>query len=277
MQPTGLVDIGINLAHDSYDHDRPEVIYRAIAAGVERMVVTGSSLESNARAIEICESWPEVLRATAGVHPHHAREFSREDLATLEQQLRHPLVSSAGECGLDYFRNFSPPADQRRAFADQLELATRVGKPVFLHQRDAHTDFMAVLRDYLPDISMAVVHCFTGTAPELEAYLDAGLYVGLTGWICDERRGLGVKELAAGIPLDRLMIETDGPYLMPRTIRPKPSHRRNEPMYLSYILDAICEVRSEPKADIAAATSRNALKFFSFNGKDSSVDGLGKS
>jgi len=264
MQPTGLVDIGINLAHDSYDHDRPEVIARALAAGVTRMVVTGSSLESNARAIEICDTWPELLRATAGIHPHHAREFSREDLPLLERQLGHPLVGSAGECGLDYFRNFSPPADQRRAFMDQLELATRVGKPVFLHQRDAHADFMAVLRDYLPNISKAVVHCFTGTGPELEAYLDAGLFVGLTGWICDERRGLAVKELAAEIPLDRLMIETDGPYLMPRTVHPRPSHRRNEPMYLSYILDAISEVRSESREEVAAATSHNALKFFSF-------------
>jgi TatD DNase family protein len=265
MQPTGLVDIGINLAHDSYDHDRPEVIARALAAGVTRMVVTGSSLDSNARAIEICESWPELLRATAGVHPHHAREFSRSDLPTLELQLSHPLVGSAGECGLDYFRNFSPPADQRRAFADQLELATRVGKPVFLHQRDAHADFMDVLRDYLPHISRAVVHCFTGTGPELEAYLAAGLYVGLTGWICDERRGLMVRQLAAEIPLDRLMIETDGPYLMPRTIRPKPSHRRNESMYLQYILDSLDEVRTEPKEEIAAATSRNAMVFFNFS------------
>jgi len=265
MQPTGLVDIGVNLAHDSYDQDRAEVITRALAAGVTHMVVTGSSLESNFRAIEICEAWPQLLRATAGVHPHHAREFSRSDLPTLEEQLSHPLVGSAGECGLDYFRNFSPPAEQRRAFADQLELASRLGKPLFLHQRDAHADFMDLLRDHLPHISRAVVHCFTGDGAELEAYLAAGLYVGLTGWICDERRGLSVRQLAAEIPLDRLMIETDGPYLLPRTIQPRPSHRRNEPMYLSFILKSISQVRSEPVEDIAAATSRNAMFFFGFS------------
>lgn len=262
MQPTGLVDIGINLAHDSYDHDREAVIARAVEAGVTRMVVTGSSLESIRVAIGICREWPGLLRATAGVHPHHAREFPRSDLPRLEELLADPMVASAGECGLDYFRNFSPPADQRRAFADQLGLAVQTGKPVFLHQRDAHADFMALLRDYLPHISKAVVHCFTGTGAELEAYLSAGLFVGLTGWICDERRGLAVKALAREIPLDRLMVETDGPYLMPRNIQPKPSHRRNEPMYLPYIIQSISEVRAEPYDEIAAATAENAVSFF---------------
>lgn len=262
MQPHPLVDIGINLAHDSFDHDRAEVIARAVGAGVERLVVTGSSLESTARAIELCRHWPDRLRATAGIHPHHAREFPDSDLPRLEALLADPMVTSAGECGLDYFRNFSPPGEQRRAFAAQLELAARLGKPVFLHQRDAHSDFMRVLSDYLPHISTAVVHCFTGTGDELLDYLAAGLSVGITGWICDERRGLGVRELVREIPLDRLMIETDGPYLMPRNIVPKPSHRRNEPMYLPYILNSICEVRGDSPEAIAAATTRNALAFF---------------
>jgi TatD DNase family protein len=262
MQPHALVDIGINLAHDSYDHDRAEVIARAVEAGVERLVVTGSSLASTARAIELCRQWPDRLRATAGIHPHHARDFPESDRPGLEALLQDPMVTSAGECGLDYFRNFSPHADQRRAFATQLELAARLGKPVFLHQRDAHEDFMSVLRDYLPNISKAVVHCFTGSGDELQDYLAAGLFVGLTGWICDERRGLGVRQLIPEIPLDRLMIETDGPYLMPRNVTPRPSHRRNEPMYLRYIFNSICEVRTEAPEAIAAATTHNAMIFF---------------
>jgi TatD DNase family protein len=262
MTPPALVDIGINLAHDSYDHDRDEVIARALAAGVCRMVITGSSLDSTARAIELCRQHPDLMRATAGVHPHHAEAFAAGDEARLAALMSDPMVTAAGECGLDYFRNFSCPKAQRDAFARQLGIAVAAGKPLFLHQRDAHADFIAILREYLREIPRAVVHCFTGTGDELEDYLAAGLYVGITGWICDERRGLGVKALTREIPLDRLMIETDGPYLLPRNLPRKVSHRRNEPMYLPYILEAISEVRTEPVAEIADAVTRNALIFF---------------
>ena len=262
MQPHALVDIGINLAHDSYDHDREQVVERALAAGVQRMVVTGSSLDSARRAIDICARWPGLMRATAGIHPHHAAEFPDSDLPRLAELLADPMATSAGECGLDYFRDFSPRDEQRRAFVGQLELAARLGKPVFLHQRDAHADFMAILSDYLPQLPRAVVHCFTGSGDELQQYLAAGLFVGITGWICDERRGTGVLQLTRDIPLQRLMIETDGPYLMPRNIRPKLNHRRNEPMYLLYVFNAICGVRAEDPAEIAAFTTRNAIKFF---------------
>jgi TatD DNase family protein len=262
MQPHPLVDIGINLAHDSYDHDREDVVEAAVAAGVVRMVVTGSSLESSQRAIELCERWPQWLRATAGIHPHHAADFPDSQLPELAALLSHPMVTSAGECGLDYFRDFSPRDTQRRAFAGQLDLAARLGKPVFLHQRDAHADFMAILADFLPGLPRAVVHCFTGNGDELQDYLAHGMSVGLTGWICDERRGMEVLHLVPGIPLNRLMIETDGPYLMPRNIQPKPSHRRNEPKHLRYIFNAICNVRPEDPAEIAAATCRNAVQFF---------------
>jgi len=262
MQPQPLVDIGINLAHDSYDHDREQVVERALAAGVQRMVVTGSSLESARRAIEICRRWPGLMRATAGIHPHHAAEFPDSDLPQLAALLADPMATAAGECGLDYFRDFSPRDDQRRAFTGQLELAAQLGKPVFLHQRDAHADFMAILSDYLPRLPRAIVHCFTGSGNELQEYLAEGLSIGITGWICDERRGVGVLELVREIPLQRLMIETDGPYLMPRNIRPKPSHRRNEPMYLRHVFDAICSVRSDDPGEIAAITSKNAIEFF---------------
>jgi len=262
MQPHDLVDIGINLAHDSYDQDRTAVVERALAAGVRRMVVTGSSLDSARRAIELCHQWPGLMRATAGIHPHHAHQFKVHDQPELADLLCDPMVTSAGECGLDYFRDFSPRDEQRRAFVQQLDLAASLHKPVFLHQREAHADFMAILRDYLPSLPAAVVHCFTGTGPELDEYLAEGLSVGLTGWICDERRGLGVRDLIPAIPLDRLMIETDGPYLIPRNIRPKPSHRRNEPMNLCYVFEVICSARPEPAALIAASTTHNALTFF---------------
>jgi TatD DNase family protein len=262
MQTSPLVDIGINLAHDSYDHDRAEVVERAVAAGVARMVITGSSLESAGRAIDICRRWPTLMRATAGIHPHHAAEFPDSDLPALRSLLQDPFVTSAGECGLDYFRDFSPRAEQRRVFAAQLGVAAELGKPVFLHQRDAHSDFMAILADYLPSLPRAVVHCFTGNAEELDAYLGRGLYIGITGWVCDERRGRQVQALVPEIPLERLMLETDGPYLMPRNLQPKPTHRRNETMYLRDIFNFVCTLRREPSAEIAAKTTGNALFFF---------------
>jgi TatD DNase family protein len=262
MQPDALIDIGINLAHDSFDADRAAVVERALGARVERMVVTGSSLDSAAAAIGICREWPGLMRATAGIHPHHARDFHDGDLPRLAALLADPMVTSAGECGLDYFRDFSPREVQRRVFARQLELAASLDMPVFLHQRDAHADFMAILADFLPRLPRAVVHCFTGSGTELSAYLAHDLYVGITGWVCDERRGTAVRELVREIPLDRLMLETDGPYLMPRNIEPRPAHRRNEPMYLRYVFDAVCEVRSEDPLEIAAATTSNASFFF---------------
>lgn len=262
MRQQGLVDIGINLAHDSYDADRAEVVARAVAAGVTGMVVTGSSIDSTRRAIELCRSWPELLRATAGVHPHHADDFDDAQASALEELLADPQVTAAGECGLDYFRNYSTPAAQRRAFARQLALAANTAKPVFLHQRDAHGDFMAILAEHLPVLPGAVVHCFTGNEAELDEYLAHGLCVGITGWICDERRGLEVRRLAGRIPLERLMLETDGPYLLPRDLLPKPSHRRNESKYLRHIFNVLCTVRSEPPEQVAAVTSATARRFF---------------
>ena len=199
-----LADIGLNLAHDSFDHDREHVVEAARAAGVQYMVITGSTLESTRAAIELARSAPGAFRATAGIHPHHAREFHDADIPALRALLLAPEVGAAGECGLDYFRNFSPHEDQERVFRAQLELAVETGKPVFLHQRDGHDAFMAILRDYRLRLSAGVAHCFTGDDRELRDYLDLGLSIGITGWICDERRGQHLRELVRLIPLDRL-------------------------------------------------------------------------
>jgi TatD DNase family protein len=263
LAPT-LVDIGLNLAHDSFDHDRDEVVANAVAAGVRHMVVTGSTLDSSRRAIELARAAPMVFRATAGVHPHHASELRPDDLPRLRELLAAPEVGAAGECGLDYFRNFSTHEEQERAFRWQLELAVETGRRVFLHQRDGHDAFVAILADYLPRLAGGVAHCFTGDGRELRDYLDLGLSVGITGWICDERRGQHLRELVRLIPLDRLLVETDAPYLLPRDLQPKPAHRRNEPKYLPHVVKVIAACRGEPLATVAAATTRNALQFFNF-------------
>ena len=164
----------------------------------------------------------------------------------------HAEVVAVGECGLDYFRDFSPRPAQRRAFELQLQIAVETGKPLFLHQRDAHADFMAMMNNFDGRLGPAVVHCFTGTREELFDYLDRDWHIGITGWLCDERRGQHLRELVKHIPANRLMIETDAPYLLPRTIKPAPSHRRNEPMYLAHIVEELARDRGEDVATAAA-------------------------
>jgi len=257
--PLTLIDIGINLTHDSYDADREAVIARARDAGVAQMIVTGASLEGSAKAIELARSRPGELFATAGVHPHHATELTSESLSVLEELARAPEVVAAGECGLDYYRDFSPRPVQQQAFHRQLELAARVGKPVFLHERDAHEDFRAILKEHHRSLRGGVAHCFTGGKRELAAYLDLGFAIGITGWICDERRGAHLLPLVREIPASRLLLETDGPYLLPRDLDPRPTSRRNEPVYLPHIAAVVARARGE-SVDMLAANSTAATR-----------------
>jgi TatD DNase family protein len=257
-----LVDIGINLTHASYDADREAVIERARAAGVAQMVVTGSDLANIARAVDLVQRYPGVLSATAGIHPHHAAEHDEAASAALRSWLKHPEISAAGECGLDYYRNYAPREAQLASFRVQLEIAADCGRAVFLHQRDAHADFMTVLKEFRSRLPRAVAHCFTGTLEEARACLDLDLHIGITGWICDERRGRHLLEVARIVPANRLMLETDGPYLLPRDLRPKPATRRNEPMYLAHVLSAVAVARGESPDELAAATTRTARDFF---------------
>ncbi len=262
LMPAPLVDIGLNLTHDSFNHDRDALLARADTAGVAYMIVTGSNLSSTQAAIELVKRYPSRLRATAGIHPHHAGEFPSDQRPLLRNLLLQPEVIATGECGLDYFRNYSSPTDQERVIRLQLELACESRKPLFLHQRDAHDPFAAILKEYLPKTSGGVAHCFTGELAEARHYLDMGLYIGITGWICDERRGLSLRSVVKDIPLDRLLIETDAPYLLPRDLSPKPKSRRNEPMYLTQVLAAIAQCRNESPDIIAAATTANTRKLF---------------
>lgn len=263
IEPIELVDIGANLTHDSFAEDRDEVIKRASDAGVKRIILTGSSVESSRDAATLAESMPGKMYATAGVHPHHASEYSDSAHESLSDLTSRESVVAVGECGLDYFRNFSPQEDQRDAFRRQLELAAETGLPLFLHQRDAHADFIEILGPAMGNITRAVAHCFTGGAEELKACLDLGLYIGITGWVCDERRGQDLRSIVGQIPLDRLMIETDAPYLLPRTLDPKPKTRRNEPMYLREVLRVVADAMGESADTVAQATTGNAERFFS--------------
>jgi len=257
-----LIDIGINLTHDSFDHDRHAVMARARHAGVVQMVVTGATVAGSESAAELARQYPGRLYATAGVHPHHATDLDDDAAAALRALLQQPEVVAAGECGLDYFRNYSPRPAQLAAFSRQLQLAAEAGKPLFLHQRDAHEDFVAVLREHRATLRAAVAHCFTGSGVELEQYLELGLAIGITGWICDERRGLHLRDLVPSIPAGRLMLETDGPYLLPRDLRPRPASRRNEPALLAHIAGAVAACRHESLEECARHTTATARSFF---------------
>lgn len=260
-----LIDIGCNLAHDSFDEDREAVIDAARAVGVSQIVVTGASEGGSVKAAALAGTRPGRLFATAGVHPHLAREFSAETESVLAELHRQDEVVAVGECGLDYFRDFSPRPDQRRVFERQLELAVACGKPVFLHQRDAHERFLPMLREQRDALSGGVVHCFTDRKEALFAYLDLDMYIGITGWVCDERRGRELLQLVPHIPAERLLLETDAPYLLPRSLRPKPSGRRNEPAYLPEVLRVVAEARQVSPRTLAARTSENAARLFALS------------
>jgi len=261
-----FIDIGINLAHDSFDADRAAVMERARHAGVAQMIVTGSSVEGTTKSIELVRQHPGTLFCTAGVHPHHAADLTDTALPELEQLARDAAVVAVGECGLDYFRDFSPRDLQRRAFHWQLELASKLRKPVFLHQRDAHDDFLAILREHQAGLAGGVAHCFTAGEKERDAYLELGLHIGITGWICDERRGLHLRDVVKTIPAERLMLETDAPYLLPRDLKPAPKSRRNEPHFLPHVARAVASARGETLEPLAAQVLQTTRRFFGISG-----------
>lgn len=261
-----LIDIGANLTHDSFQNDFNQCIERAKEANIVHMIVTGSDLEESQKAIEVSQQNPALFSATAGIHPHYATHFNDEAKSKLALMIETPQVTAVGETGLDFFRDISPRDKQQSSFIAHLELAKKNQKPLFLHQRDAHETFLAILKEHRTELDKIVVHCFTDTAEALEDYLELDCHIGITGWICDERRGTHLLQSVSSIPLNRLMIETDAPYLMPRSIRPKPKTRRNEPCTLPEILRTISDARPETEAEIAKQTTRNAIDFFRLAG-----------
>lgn len=235
------------------------MLSRAWEAGLTHIVITGASIDGNEKALALAGT-DQRLSCTAGIHPHHAQDYSSDVDARLRELVTNEQVRAAGETGLDYFRDFSPRSDQRRAFEAQLELAIDAQMPLFLHQRDAHEDFVAILRNYRDRLGPAVVHCFTGQRHQLHECLDLDLHVGITGWICDERRGAHLLDLVADIAAGRLMIETDAPYLLPRDLKLKT--RRNEPMHLPHIAATVARARDESVERLIEHTTTTAKAFF---------------
>jgi TatD DNase family protein len=264
--PPALVDIGANLANKAFRADLDAVLSRASGAGVATIIATGTNVDVS-RAVATLASAPRerpspALYATAGIHPHHASALDATAVDALRALLARREVVAVGECGLDYDRNYSPPEAQRRAFEAQLELAADVKKPVFLHERAASGDFVAILARWRPRLAGGVVHCFTADGAALDRYLELDLHVGITGWICDDRRGTHLRELVKRIPAGRLLVETDAPYLLPRDMTGAPRDRRNEPAFLAHVASGVARSRGEPLEELARHTTSAARALF---------------
>ncbi len=256
-----LIDIGVNLTNSRFDKDRDDIISAAQSAGVVSQIITGTNAKESQHAFQLTQQYP-TLYSTAGCHPHDSQHLTADDFKLIQNLLTHKHVVAIGECGLDFNRNYSPPDMQIQVFRQHLELACEIQKPLFLHERDASESMLSILDEYLPQLPNAVVHCFTGSQVVLESYLERNLHIGITGWICDERRGQDLANIVHLIPDDKLMIETDAPYLIPRSIRPKPKSSRNIPEYLPHLVKKLAECRSQSFEHIANISFENTKRFF---------------
>lgn len=273
-----MIDIGLNLTSSQFQNDMGDVIKNALAANVATMIITGTSVEQSQYALELTDQYSDSLYSTAGIHPHNASSLTEQSIQQLTALLNENKVLAVGECGLDFNRNFSTPAEQLSCFEVQLELAVELQMPVFLHQREAQSDFLRLIKKYRSGLVDAVAHCFTGGRDELESYLEADLYIGITGWLCDERRGKALCNCVHLIPDNRVMVETDAPYLFPRSLKlsgdassngeklsgkkKKKSRSRNEPQYLPHIIKTLAGLMTKDESELALLTTENARRFF---------------
>ena len=258
---TKLFDIACNFTSERFNSDLDDVISNAIENNVEKFLVVSAELGDTEKIQKIKQKYPENCFITLGVHPHHAKTFNDESALIMDKHIKNIDPNSIGETGLDFFRNISSYEEQMYAFNEQIKLAIKFNKPLFLHQRESHEDFIKVLKNYTEDLPPCVVHCFTGTQDELDAYLEIGFFIGLTGWICDERRNKDLRSSIKNIPLDKLMIETDCPYLIPKNLKTK--NNRNEPKHLPHIANEISLLMNIPLDEIILRTYNNSIKFFS--------------
>ncbi|NVK23041.1 MAG: TatD family hydrolase [Kangiellaceae bacterium] len=255
-----FIDIGVNLTNSRFDKDRAQVIANAKEVGVTHLIITGTNAQESQQAYQLTQDFDNCY-ATAGCHPHDSERMTADDFELIKHLLKHEKVVAVGECGLDFNRNFSPQPTQVKVFEQQLALACKLNKPLFLHERDASTTMIDMLNNH-SNLPPAVIHCFTGSQQALESYLSLGLYIGITGWVCDERRGQELAEIVHLIPDDRLMIETDAPYLIPRNIRPRPKSNRCLPQHLPYVAQKLAECRQQTIEHISKITCQNSIDFF---------------
>ena len=259
-----VADIACNFTSERFDKDLDEVINRAVANKITKFGLICSRMSDVNKLLKIYEQYSKNMFYTIGVHPHHANEINDDYLKKLKDEITTNNPHAIGETGLDFFRNLSTYEEQIYAFEEQIKIAIDTNKPLFLHQRDSHDDFIKILRKYSSDISKAVVHCFTGTQEQLDDYLELDFYIGVTGWICDEKRNVELRKTIKNIPLEKLMIETDCPYLIPKNLVEKPKNNRNEPSNLNHIINEIAELMEIDIDILRKQTFINTINYFKY-------------
>lgn len=268
-----MIDIGLNISSDRFKTDRNEVMERALNSGVKGFIFTGTSEKNTKLSYDISEEFKNVSRFTSGIHPHNSTDWAISKNKIKEYALYENCVA-IGECGLDYDRMRSPEEIQKQSLIGHLDLALELKKPVFLHLRGIDNDlnsekkimadFKEIYTPYKEKGVRGIVHCFTMGGRSLEALKALDLYIGITGWVCDERRGKVLQSLIKYIPDNRLMVETDAPYLIPKSMIGvnKKDRARNEPSYLNIIVDKIAQLKNKTPEDIIKISDENVFSLF---------------
>jgi len=251
-----LFDTHAHIDFEDFDADRDEMIGRARAAGVVNIVNVGFELDSSRRALRMSEKY-DLVYAAVGVHPHAAGETAADYLEQLEKLSAHPKVVALGEMGLDYFRNLSPVPEQKKVFRGQLALARRLDLPVVIHDREAHGDMMDILRNDGPFPAGGVIHCYSGSWEMARECMAMGFYISIAGPVTFPKSAR-LKDVAARVPLDRLLVETDAPYLTPVPHRGK----RNEPAYVGFTLTEIAALKKMEADELAKICAENGRRLF---------------
>jgi TatD DNase family protein len=257
-----LIDIGANLTNFRFAKCLPEVLKAATENNVERIIITGTDVKNSILANGIVEKYKDdkknkvMLYSTAGIHPHDANMFNDQSIKQLEALFKNKTVVAVGECGLDYNRMFSAKDKQLKCFEEQIKLAIKLNKPLFLHERDAFDDFVKILKKYKGQVR-GVVHCFSGNGKHLDAYINLGMYIGITGWVCDDGRNADLLKALKNLPLDKLMIETDAPFLNPT------SKGDNVPANVKYVAERLAKELNIEYNELCKTVYENTVTFFS--------------
>ena len=250
-----LIDSHAHIDDARFDADRDSVLERAAAADVELIMNIGADMSSSARSVALAEQYPQIY-ATVGMHPHDAKEMQEQDYRQLLRWAEHPKVVAIGEIGLDYHYDLSPRPVQKEVFLRQLDIARQTGKPFVIHEREAHADTFEIIRTAAKGLA-GVFHCFSGSIETAREYLKLGFYISVAGPVTFPKSAK-TKEVAQFVPLDRLLIETDSPYLTPQAFR----GRRNEPAHVRLVAEEIAALRNLSLTELALATSENARRLF---------------
>ncbi|GAB3476021.1 TatD family hydrolase [Marinomonas epiphytica] len=258
-----MIDIGVNINHPYFLNDLEQTLLDCSSAGVTDLICIASDLEES-DLVQSLSLEHSAIWCTLGCHPHQAKTWNSDSSEQIRKLIAQQRPVAIGETGLDFNRNYSTPEQQILAFRAQIELAREFSLPLYLHERDAHATFVKILEENQDVASRSILHCFTGNTDELNRYLQLGLHIGITGWVCDERRGEELQQAVPHIPIDKLHFETDAPYLLPRTVRPRP--KKNHPKYLPWVAEKVAELRNQPLDELIEQTRRNSQGLFRLNG-----------